>query len=535
MLRPATLSLLSILILYISWRVTFPETFQQCLIKHSDLTHPISEAIYTPQNPSHSSVLQSYIRNLRFNTSSTRKPDLILAALHHSHVQAAILCGKKHALLMKIRSGGHDYEGTSYVSSVPFFLLDMFNLRSIDIDIKSESAWVESGATLGELLYGISEKSKTLGFPVGVCPTVGVGGHLTAGGYGNMMRKYGLSVDNVIDAKFVDAKGRVLDRKSMGEDLFWAIKGGGAASFAVVLAYKIKLVHVPEIVTVFQVERTLEQNATEIVYAWQHVSHKLHEDLFIRLVLDVINRSQTSEKTKTLRASFVSLFLGDSERLLSIMNQNFPELGLTQSDCIEMSWIQSVVYWSTYFPLGTPAEVLLHRKPPKLTSLKRKSDYVKEPISKDGLEGIWKKMIELEKPYLIFNPYGGKMAEIPATEIPFPHRAGNLWKIQYVTNWNEEGIDAANHYLDLTRKLYNYMTPFVSKNPRQAFLNYRDLDLGINSHNEKTGYMEGRGYGIKYFRDNFDRLVQIKTKVDPGNFFRNEQSIPVLHQLNQVE
>jgi hypothetical protein len=69
------------------------------------------------------------------------------------------------------------------------------------------------------------------------------------------------------------------------------------------------------------------------------------------------------------------------------------------------------------------------------------------------------------------------------------------------------------------------MTPFVSKNPRQAFLNYRDLDLGIN-HNGKESYLEGRVYGIKYFQENFNRLVKIKTKVDPGNFFRNEQSIP---------
>ena len=57
-----------------------------------------------------------------------------------------------------------------------------------------------------------------------------------------MMRKYGLSVDNVIDAQMVDVQGRLLDRKSMGEDLFWAITGGGEASFGVVLAYKIKLV-----------------------------------------------------------------------------------------------------------------------------------------------------------------------------------------------------------------------------------------------------------------------------------------------------
>ena len=136
-------------------------------------------------------------------------------------------------------------------------------------------------------------------------------------------------------------------------------------------------------------------------------------------------------------------------------------------------------------------------------------------------------MIELQTPALVFNPYGGKMAEISPSATPFPHRAGNLCKIMYATNWDEEGSEAAERYINLTRQLYSYMTPFVSKSPREAFLNYRDLDLGIN-HNGKNSYLEGRIYGIKYFKENFNRLVRIKTKVDPGNFFRNEQSIPTL-------
>lgn len=434
---------------------------------------------------------------------------------------------------MKIRSGGHDYEGVSYVAEVSFFILDMFNLRSIEVDVENETAWVQTGAQLGELYYRINEKSKVHGFPAGVCPTVGVGGHLGGGGYGNMMRKYGLSVDNIMDAQIIDVNGRLLDRKSMGEDLFWAIKGGGGASFGVVLSYKIKLVKVPKIVTVFQIRKTLDQNASDIVYNWQHVAPTIDNDLFIRLIIDVVNVTQngTNNGAKTIRATFISLFLGDSKTLVSLMNEKFPQLGLKESDCIETSWLQSVLFW-TNINITTPVEILLDRQPQSLNYLKRKSDYVKKPISKEGLEGIWKKMIELEDAILYFNPYGGKMAEIPSTDTPFPHRAGNLWKVQYQANWNKAGKDVADHYIGLTRKLHKYMTPFVSKNPREAFFNYKDLDLGIN-HNGKNSYNEGRVYGVEYFKDNFDRLVEVKTKVDPDNFFRNEQSIPTLpHSKN---
>ncbi|GAB4840907.1 hypothetical protein Ancab_021667 [Ancistrocladus abbreviatus] len=242
--------------------------------------------------------------------------------------------------------------------------------------------------------------------------------------------------------------------------------------------------------------------------------------------MNVIHSTVTG--TKTINATFRALLLGNSQRLLSIMNESLPLLGVQQSDCHEMSWAESVLFW-TDFPLGTPVNTLLNRTAQSMyiTHKKRKSDYVKTPISRDGLQSIWDKMIELEVIQLTFNPYGGRMAEIPESEIPFPHRAGNLYKVQYATNWNKKGNKAAEHYLNLTRELYAYMTPFVSKNPREAFLNYRDLDFGINYQGKKS-YYEGMKYGIKYFKNNFYRLVKIKTKVDPHNLFRNEQSIPTL-------
>ncbi|XP_027931503.1 berberine bridge enzyme-like 8 [Vigna unguiculata] len=502
-------------------------TFVHCLVNQSESSHPISATIFSQNTSSFSSVLQAYIRNLRFNTSTTPKPFLIITPFDVSHVKAAVVCAKKHNLLMKIRSGGHDYEGASYVSSKPFFLLDMFNLRSIEIDIESESAWVQAGATLGEVYYGIAEKSKTHGFPAGVCPTVGVGGHISGGGYGNLMRKYGTAVDNVVDAQIVDAQGRLLNRRTMGEDLFWAVKGGGGGSFGVILAYKIKLVRIPEKVTVFKVGKTLEQNATNIVYNWQHAAPSIDNNLFIRLILEVVNGTEVG--TKTVRATFIALFLGDSESLVSVMKDKFPQLGLKESDCIETSWLQSVMFWDN-IDIATPVEILLERQPQSLKYLKRKSDYVKKPISKEGWEGIWKKMIELEKSVMFFNPYGGRMAEIPSTETPFPHRAGNLWKIQYQANWFEAGEEVAQHHMKQLRELYKYMTPFVSQNPRQAFMCYKDLDLGTNHHGF-LGYLKGRAYGVQYFHDNFKRLVEIKSKVDPTNFFWTEQSIPVLNYV----
>jgi hypothetical protein len=501
-------------------------SFLQCLTQNNtDST--ISNIVFSQTNSSFSTVLQDYIRNARFNTTSTSKPLIIVTPKNPSHVQSTVICAKNVNIQIKIRSGGHDYEGISYVNKSPFIILDMFNLRTINVDIENEVAYIQAGSTLGEVYYRIYEKSKVHGFPAGVCPTVGVGGHLSGGGYGTMLRKYGLSVDNVIDAEIVDVKGRLLNRKSMGEDLFWAIRGGGGASFGVVLSYTIKLVAVPETVTVFRIEKTLDQNATDLVVQWQQVAPTTDDRLFMRLLLQPIT-SKVVKGTKTVRASVVALFLGGAEEVVGILAKEFPLLGLKKADCIELSWINSVLWYNDAdaFNKGAKPESLLNRNLNSASFGKRKSDYVQKAISKEDLELIWKKMIELGKVGFVFNPYGGKMAEIAADATPFPHRAGNLFKIQFSVNWNDPSANATTNFLNQAKTLYSFMTPYVSNNPRSAYLNYRDLDIGINSFGQNS-YQEGQVYGSKYFNNNFDRLVKIKTNVDSENFFRNEQSIPV--------
>ncbi|XP_038724176.1 berberine bridge enzyme-like 4 [Tripterygium wilfordii] len=512
------LIIFSILFFSVSWAVP-PQillaNFQQCLANQSN---SISNAIYTQTNPSFQSVLRSYVRNKRFTTPTTPKPLAVITALEEPHVQATVVCAKTHLLQLRIRSGGHDYEGLSYRSDVPFVVLDMSHLRSIDIELGngSSTAWVQAGALLGELYYKVANISNILGFPAGVCHTLGLGGHISGGGYGNMIRKYGLSVDNVIDAKIVDVNGRILDRKSMGEDLFWAIRGGGGASFGVILSWKINLVPVPENVTVFRVHRTLAQNGTDIVYRWQEVASRLPDELFIRAMPQLQNG--------TVDIAFIGFFLGQTNQLLPLMQSRFPELGLKKEDCQEMRWVESVVYWAD-LPNGTSIDALLNRPSDAEVFLKFKSDYVKNPISKQGLETIWNMMINTKtNMWMQWNPYGGAMDRIPEPATPFPHRSGNLFKIQYAAIWtNESDID---HNVDVMRRFYDGMTPYVSKNPREAFQNYRDLDIG-SSNSDRIVETNATAYGTKYFKNNFWRLIQVKARVDPSNFFIHEQSIPL--------
>lgn len=162
--------------------------------------------------------------------------------------------------------------------------------------------------------------------------------------------------------------------------------------------------------------------------------------------------------------------------------------------------------------------------------IKRKLDYVFELILRIGLELIWRKMIEFEiLIVIVFNLYGGMMVNILLMVILFLYRVGNFCKIQYVIDWGEDRF--MKWYMKLMRKLYWFMIFFVFKNLRQLFFNYWDIELGINFYKIRS-YVEGKCYGEKYFVGNFERLVEIKIRVDIGNFFRNENSIFVKLYFN---
>lgn len=431
---------------------------------------------------------------------------------------------------MRVRSGGHDYEGQSYVShGDPFVLLDFSNLRAITTNATEGTAWVESGATLGELYYhiNVASNNKTAAFPAGLCLSVGVGGLLGGGGIGTLLRKYGTSADNIIDALVVDANGDILDRKTMGEDLFWAIRGGDSASFCLVLSYKINLVYVPPTVTVFRINKTLEHGATKLVERWQHVLPWADDELFIRVLVTAFDDKE-AKGNRTIQTTFECLYLGKRIDLLSILDKIFPELGVEVKDCTEMSWIDSAIFFK-YDPSDgkTYSSILLDRRPYKNSSFKAKSDFVREPISEEGWEKIYKFLLEGvgESLQMVMDPSGGRVYDIAETAIPFPHRKGNLYNIQHYLKWsqNEEAVN--QKHLDWMKRYYNFMAPYVSKNPRAAYINYKDLDLGINE-NGKTSYSTASVWGKKYFLNNFERLAQVKAKVDPHNYFWNEQSIP---------
>ncbi|KAL6890322.1 hypothetical protein ACP4OV_009085 [Aristida adscensionis] len=485
-----------------------------------------SSLVYLQNSSSFTAVLQSSVQNAKFLSNTTVRPLCIVTASGVAHVQAAVRCGRRHGVRLRVRSGGHDYEGLSYRSVRPdeaFAVLDLAGLRAVRARPGEPTAWVDAGATLGEVYYAVGTANPGYAFPGGACATVGISGFLSGGGIGLMMRKYGIGADNVVDARVVNADGDVLDRAAMGEDHFWAIRGGGGESFGVVVAWRLRLSPVPPTVTVVTKGITVDEGAAAVIAKWETLILEPYlPDLTTRVLV------------QGNQAFFQTLYLGDCRHVVRTMAVHFPELGVTAVDCREMSWVRAMAF-ITLGDAGAPLEALLNRTNNLGTFVKNKSDYVRRAVGEAGWEGVFRRWLPWDAPGLmILEPHGGVVGGVvPDGATPYPHRRGVLYNVQYVVFWccEADGAAAAAAAAWLGG-LYGSMEPLVSSNPREAFANYRDLEIGENvvGGDGVTAYESGRVWGEKYFMGNFRRLAAVKAKVDPGDYFRNEQSIPPLLQ-----
>lgn len=90
-------------------------------------------------------------------------------------------------------------------------MLDLANFTSINVSMADNTAWVQTGADIGEVYVSSAQQSATRSFPTGWCPTVGVGGQFSGGGFGSLMRKCGLSADNIFLAWLILMEGFLIE------------------------------------------------------------------------------------------------------------------------------------------------------------------------------------------------------------------------------------------------------------------------------------------------------------------------------------
>ncbi len=208
-----------------------PRAFEPATISIPELRTAFNERVIAPEDPGYDAARTVFIGGIE------RRPAVIIRVADANDVARVVALARETGMELAIRSGGHSSAGHSV--SEGGIVLDLANMRALQIDVKGRTAWAQTGLTAGEYTTAAAVHGLATGF--GDTGSVGIGGITLGGGIGYLVRKYGLTTDDLLAAEVVTADGQLLHVDANNHpDLFWAIRGGGG-NFGVATRFQYRL------------------------------------------------------------------------------------------------------------------------------------------------------------------------------------------------------------------------------------------------------------------------------------------------------
>src|SRR3712207_2262372 len=166
-----------------------------------------------------------------------KRPRMIVRCADVADVISCVNFARENEVLLAVRGGGHNGGGLGVADDG--LVIDLSAMRSVRVDPDAQNVRVEGGAQWGDVDH--AAHAFGLAVPTGIISTTGVAGLTLGGGHGYLSRKYGLTIDNLLEAEVVLPDGRaVTASEDSHPDLFWALRGGGG-NFGVVTSFQFRL------------------------------------------------------------------------------------------------------------------------------------------------------------------------------------------------------------------------------------------------------------------------------------------------------
>jgi hypothetical protein len=414
-----------------------------------------------------------------------RRPAVIVRVANAADVATVIALARDTGLELAIRSGGHSAVGHGV--SEGGIVLDLSDMKAIDIDVEARTAWAETGLTAAEYSAAAWEHGLATGF--GDTGSVGIGGITLGGGVGYLVRKHGLTIDDLLAADVVTVDGELLRVDADHHpDLFWAIRGGGG-NFGVATRFRFRLHEVPSFVG----GMLILPATAEVIAGFMAAAGAAPEELSaIANIMPCPPMPFVAEEHhgQLIILAFMA-FAGDSEAGERVLAP-FRALATPLADMLN-----PMPYPQIYPPEGDDYH-------PLAISRTMFVDRVDLPVARTIMEHLEASDAAMRVAQL--RVLGGAMARVPADATAFAHRDSRIM-VNVATFY--EGPD------DVDR--------------RTAWVAGLMTALRQDDHGAYVNFLADEGE--ERIRDAYpgatwDRLTEIKARYDPANLFRLNQNIP---------
>jgi FAD/FMN-containing dehydrogenase len=425
-----------------------------------------------------------------WNGSFDRHPALIVRCADVSDVQAAVRYGRASGLPVAVRSGGHSFPGLSMVDDA--LVIDLSLMKGIRVDPDTQVARVQAGVLLGEL--DRETQAFGLAVPSGIVTHTGVAGLTLGGGIGWIMRKYGLSIDQLISIDLVTATGELV-RASAEEnpDLFWGVRGGGG-NFGIVTEFEFRCVLLGTQVLAGPIFWPMEKSA-EVLRFYRDWVAEAPDELMTIIIhrkappLDFVPQELHGKPVVIVTCCWVG-DLDEGERFIRPLRQfSSPVADL----CVPKPYLVHQAMFDPSFPHGRWYYF-------------RSCDVA--ALTDDIIDVTVEHCSRISSPLTSFPIWqmGGAVGRVSEDESAFNGRtAGFTYNIGGCT-MGREGFEEEREWV---RAFWSALGPWHEG----VYVNF----LG----DEGTARIR-QAYGPQ----KYDRLQALKRKYDPDNFFRLNQNIP---------
>ncbi|MFP3855079.1 MAG: FAD-binding oxidoreductase [Anaerolineales bacterium] len=426
-----------------------------------------------------------------WNGMIDKRPGAIARCLETADVVQAVNFARKHQLLVSVRSGGHNVAGDALCDGG--LTIDLSAMKDIQVDPEQRTARVQPGVTLGDL--DNETQPHGLATSTGIVSDTGLAGLTLGGGFGWLTRKYGFTCDNLLSAEVVTADGRVLTASDEeNSDLFWGLRGGGG-NFGIVTNFEFQLHPVgPDILSGLVIHRM--EDAAEVLRFYREFTADVPKELGTMAVFRLAPPAPfiPEELHGKPILALVVFYAGDLEEGRRVLKP-LREFGEPVADRIGVK---------TY----NAHQSMLDEGQPSGKQYYWKSEYVTE-LPDELIEILIDHSGRLDSPLgrvAVFQ-LGGAAAEIDDMGMA----AGNR-EAEYIVAINHGWKDPAQNsrQIDWTRRFWKAVQPLATGGP---YINFMTADEGQNR------------VQAAYGKQKYQRLVKIKNRYDPDNFFRLNQNI----------